>query len=59
MKRSDIIIDALGTLDDKTLEVPEAPEKERIQHILPQVLAACAVLLTGLLRQNEIDWTKE
>ena len=45
MKRYDIIIDALGTLDDKTLDVPEKPEKERGQSLLPQVLAACAVLL--------------
>lgn len=49
MKRSDYIADALGELDEKTLTVQKKPQKEREQHVLPQVLAFVACLLAAVI----------
>ena len=49
MKRSDIIADALGELDEKTLTVQEKPKKEKTQHLLPQLIAFSACLLAAVI----------
>ena len=49
MKRSDIIADALGELDEKTLTVQKKPKKEKAQHLLPQLIAFSACLLAAVI----------
>ena len=46
MKKSDILIDAIGEVDDKTLQNMK-PTEAKAPHIIPQIaaLAACALLI--------------
>jgi hypothetical protein len=47
VKKSDIIADALGELDENTLTPPEPKQKEKTERLLPKMtaLAACVLIL--------------